>query len=125
MSDEKPPEKKGKKKNIEIHVGNGIQGLAEVLAGLGGSHEGRWEPLFLLKDHPEVEGFFKAADERRAFLKKEAEALQAKSDKIREDLWKSVETYMQQNGLWPKGLPLDADPCLSRNSGVLMHHIHE
>jgi hypothetical protein len=119
---------KGKKiKGVEISIsqGDGMSaGLAELFGG-GMGHAGRYEPLFIIKDHPHVEHLLRASKERSAFLAKEMEAVQERIDESRESLWKSIETYMHEQGLWPKGLPKDADPCLANKNGVIMHHIHE
>lgn len=116
---------KGKKiKGVEISVSGG--GLPPGLAQLfGEDHAGKYEPLFLIKDHPHVEHLFKASRERRAFFEKEMEALQERMDQAKTEMWKSVETYMREHGLWPEGVPHDADPCLALRNGVIMHHRHE
>jgi len=121
---------KGKKiKGVEISISHG-QGLppelAELLSSMGGSgHAGRYEPLFIIKDHPHVEHLLNAGRERKAFFQREAEALEKKVEDAHTAMWRSIETYMREHGLWPKGLPLDADPCLANKNGVISHHIHE
>lgn len=115
---------KGKKiKGIEITMGQGMPSeLAEILSG---GHAGKYEPLFIIKDHPQIEQLFKEASERRVFFEREAEALQDRVDASKNQLWKSVEKYMLDHGLWPKGEPHDADICLAQKNGVIMHHRHE
>lgn len=117
---------KGKKPNVEITVsrGEGLpQGLVELLGG--GDHRGTYEPLFMLKDHPEVEALFKAGRERKEFLHKQRVAIDDKIEAAHTEMWRQVEAYMRQKGLWPAGLKSDADPCLAIKNGVIMHHIHE
>lgn len=119
---------KGKKaKSVEITVSRG-QGLPPELMQLfggGADHAGKYEPLFLVKAHPQVTEIFRAGRERRNFLEKEMEACQARIDAAHTEMWKSVEAYMQANGLWPTDVPLDGDPCLAIKNGVIMHHRHE
>lgn len=116
---------RGKKiKGVEISLSGGSMPpeLAEILSG---GHRGRYEPLFIIKDHPHIEHLIRASKERQAFLKKELEALEERSETAGREMWKSIETYMREHGLWPEGQSHDADLCLANKNGVIMHHIHE
>lgn len=110
--------------DIKITGGNLPQGLLEMLTG-GAEIGGTYEPLFMIKDHPECEAIFKAAREKRTFLIKQRKSLDEQIDQVKTDLWKSIEDYMKAKGLWPKDQPHDADLCMHYDKGVVSHHIHD
>lgn len=108
---------------IEIRGGRG--GLAELLGEDMGEIGGRNEPLFFIKDHPEIQKIFKARKEEKQFLEKQAKAIVDQLEKGHLECWEKIETYMKNNGRWPKNHPLDKPICLKIRDGVMIHHVHE
>lgn len=128
----------GKKKSsmeISITRGQGIPDeLKELLSRLGDSQpEETLNPLFVLKDHPEVkqildhwnvqhdanhdklEALRKEFKERAMFLKKE-------HDDIHDRKWAEIHKVMKAKNLWPEGYKENAETeNLSIRDGVMYH----
>lgn len=110
---------------IEIEGVRGTDALFDLLGRGAGGHAGRYEPLFFLKDHEDLQKIFKANKEKQKFLEKQAEALADQAQKGHEETWEKVEQYMKANGLWPKNHPEGQPICLKTRDGVMLHHVHE
>jgi hypothetical protein len=111
---------KGKKtRSVEISL---PKDFAQIFSG---GHQGKYEPLFIIKDHPKVERLINEGRERATFLQREAEAIEERAEKNGKEMWAAIEDYMQDNGLWPKDMAFDSDPCFANKNGVIMLHVHE
>lgn len=108
---------------ITVHRGipQELQGMLEQMNG--GRHMAK-DPIFMLKDHPEVNQLLDQMGQRAQFLEKQLQQMQDEHNKFAKGHWKAIEQYMQGAGLWPNGLKIDVEICLEVRDGVMYYHPH-
>lgn len=97
---------------------------SELLKALGLDQGGSLQPLFMLKDHPDIERYFASLRERGVFARKQVESIEEEHRKFKNETWDLIESYILERGLGPEGVTKD-HLCLRVENGVMHQHVHD